>query len=292
MSFTGVLTALVTPLGEGGREVDLVALGELCERQIAAGVHGLIPCGTTGESPTLSHAEQVAVVRKVVAVARKRVPVLAGAGSSSTAHAVELAKAAREVGADGVLAVTPYYNRPTQAGLDAHFRAIAREGELPVVLYNVPGRTGVDLLPATVAALAREPGIVAIKEATGSIGRAQQILQAAPGFTVLSGDDVTMMALWAVGAQGVISVLSNPAPRETVTLWDHVQAGRWAEARALNLRLQPLCDALFVESNPIPVKFAMSLLGQARLEYRLPLTHPSARVQDQLGDALKGLGLL
>jgi len=292
MSFTGVLTALVTPLGEGGREVDLGALSALVDQQIAGGVHGLVPCGTTGESPTLSTAEQGRVVEAVVKAVRGRVPVVAGAGSNSTAHAVELARAARAAGAQAVLAVTPYYNKPSQEGLFQHFRAIADGGELPVVLYNVPGRTGVDLLPETIARLAAEvPRVVAIKEATASIARAQQILALAPRITVLSGDDFTMLALWAVGARGVISVLSNPAPRETAELWGHAAAGRWEQARALNQRLLPLMDALFVEANPIPVKYAMAMLGQAKLEYRLPLLPPSGKTQEQVRAALAGLGL-
>lgn len=275
--FRGAFTALVTPLRRapgGDLQLDEPAIVALAEAQIAAGIHGLVPCGTTGEASTLSHDEHLRVVELVVQVARGRVPVLAGAGANDTAAAIELARGCKARGADGTLQVTPYYNKPTQAGLVAHFRAIARESDLPVVLYNVPGRTACDLLPETVAELAEDPRIVGIKEATADLNRAarlRQLLGDRPDFTLLSGDDFTVFPFLALGGHGVISVTSNVAPAWVAGMCDAAAAGRWDDARALHDRHYPLARALFTAPNPIPVKAALALQGRCSPELRLPL---------------------
>jgi 4-hydroxy-tetrahydrodipicolinate synthase len=283
--FEGAFTALVTPFRDGA--VDEAALSALVEAQIAAGIDGLVPCGTTGESSTLTTDEHVRVIQVAVKQARGRVPIVAGAGANSTAEAIELARAAREVGADATLQVTPYYNRPSQEGLYRHFKAVAEAAPLPVVLYNVPTRTSCDLLPDTVARLADVPGIVAIKEATGSTTRATQIL-ARCDLTVLSGDDFTMFPLYAVGARGVISVLSNVAPGWVADMWDHVRAGRWDDARRIHFQIQPLTELLFAEPSPQPIKTALALRGAIADEVRLPLVPTSGPLRAKLAAALAG----
>jgi len=270
MKFFGAYTALVTPW-TGGR-LDEAALAAHVEAQIAGGIDGLVPCGTTGESPTLSHAEHVQVVEKVVSVCRGRVPVLAGAGSNSTREAIDLARACKAAGADGTLQITPYYNKPTQAGLVAHFTAIADAVDLPVVLYNVPGRTGVDLLPETVEVLARHERIVGIKEATGDMRRVFDLRRRCGGdFAILSGDDPTVLPLLAAGGDGVISVTSNLLPGLFADLCAAARGGDLARARALHARHLPLSEALFATTNPIPVKAALAMLGRIADELRLPL---------------------
>lgn len=290
MRFEGTLPALVTPFRDG--KVDEDALRALVERCIEGGVNGLVPCGTTGESVTLSEQEHERVVRAVVEQARGRVPVVAGAGTVSTSHTIELAKICQRAGADGLLLVCPYYNRPTQAGLEAHFRAVARACPLPAILYNIPGRTGVDLTVETLARLAEVPSIVAIKEATGNVLRSQQILaQCGDRFTVLSGDDALTLPVLAVGGQGVISVTANLLPRETsdvVRLWNE---GRVDRARALHLRLAPVHEAMFVEANPGPVKAALAARGLIAPEIRLPLVWPSAASEARIREALARAGL-
>jgi 4-hydroxy-tetrahydrodipicolinate synthase len=293
--FRGAYTALVTPLA--GDRLDEPAIVRLAQAQIAAGVHGLVPCGTTGEASTLSVAEHLRVVELVVQAAAGRVPVLAGAAANDTRKAIELARGCKQLGAAGTLQVTPYYNKPTQAGMVAHFTAIAEASELPVVVYNVPGRTGVDLLPETVATLARHPRIVGIKEATGDMVRAARIRELLPApdeFTLLSGDDFTLLPFLALGGHGVISVTSNLAPAWIARLCDAAAAGRWDEARALHYRQLPLCRALFGQPNPIPVKSAMALLGRCGADMRLPLVaiDPQSREGQSLADALQTLGLL
>lgn len=269
--FQGVYTALITPMSADG-SLDEAALARIVEAQLEGGVHGLVPCGTTGESTTLSHAEHVRVVEAVVRRVDGRVPVLAGAGSNSTHEAIELTRACRDLGVTGTLQVVPYYNKPPQAGLVRHFEGIADAVDLPIVLYNVPSRTACDLQAATVARLAQHPNIVGIKEATADMHRAAQVRElCGPDFCLLSGDDFTMLPLWAVGGDGVISVVSNPAPRLIRDLWDAFAAGDLARAQALNFRHLPLTRLLFVEPNPIPVKAAMHLLGLAGLEARSPL---------------------
>lgn len=298
--FRGALTALITPLRRdagGALELDEPALVALVEAQIAAGIHGLVPCGTTGEASTLSVAEHLRVVELVVKTARGRVPVLAGAGANNTDKAIELARACKQLGASGTLQVTPYYNKPTQAGLIAHFRAIAEASDLPVVLYNVPGRTGCDLLPETVAKLARDPRIVGIKDATADMNRAarlRELLRERPDFSLLSGDDFTVFPFLALGGHGVISVTSNVAPSWVAGLCDAAAAGRWDDARALHDRHYPLARALFTQPNPIPVKAALALQGRCTGELRLPLVPIDLQSRDgqALADALRALGLL
>lgn len=292
--FRGAYTALVTPFHHD--RLDEPAISRLVEQQIAAGVHGLVPCGTTGEAPTLSTSEHLRVVELTVQAAAGRVPVLAGASSYNTRHAIELARACKQLGAAGTLQVTPYYNRPTQAGLVAHFTAIAEASELPVVLYNVPARTGVDLQAETVATLAHHPLIVGIKEATGDmtrLARIRELLADNDRFALLSGDDFTLLPFLALGGHGVISVTSNVAPRWLAQLCDAAVAGQWDEARTWHYRQLALCRALFTQPNPIPVKSAMALLGRCHPDMRLPLLaiDPQSRDGQALADALHSLGL-
>jgi 4-hydroxy-tetrahydrodipicolinate synthase len=289
MTFEGAMTALVTPMRDG--RVDEPAFAALIEEQIASGIDALVPTGTTGESATLAFDEQVHVIAFTVKQVKKRVPVIAGTGANATARAIELAKAAREVGADGLLQVTPYYNRPSQDGMVRHFTAIAQAVPLPMVLYNVPSRTGCDLLPEAVERLAALPSVVGIKEATGSTTRATQIL-ARTKLTVLSGDDFTMFPLYAVGARGVISVLSNIAPRWVADMWDHACAGRWDAARAIHAQLQPLTELLFAEPSPAPIKAALALAGKMTDELRAPLYPVSDGLREKLRQALAAGGLL
>jgi 4-hydroxy-tetrahydrodipicolinate synthase len=286
--FSGVITAIVTPFRGGKLDED--ALRRLVNEQIAAGIDGLVPVGTTGESPTVSYEEHVRVIKVVVEETKRRVPVIAGTGGNATNEAIELSKAAREVGADGLLQVTPYYNKPTQDGLFRHFKAIVDEVPLPTVVYNVPSRTSCDLLPETVARLCELPAIVAIKEATGSALRAAQILaRCGDRLAVISGDDATAFPLYALGAKGCISVISNVVPADMAAMWDAAAAGDWARARALHYKLLPLSEGLFIETNPIPVKTALAMMGKIADELRAPL-YPMAganreKVRKLLADA-------
>ena len=288
--FEGAFTALVTPFREG--RVDERALRDLCERQIAAGIDGLVPCGTTGESVTLDSVEHAEVIRIVVGQAKGRVPVVAGAGTHSTRRTIALCHVAREMGADGVLLVTPYYNKPTQAGLEAHFRAVMAEHTLPAMLYNVPSRTACDMAADTVARLADVPGIVAVKEATGNVLRTQQIV-ASTGerFTVLSGDDGLTLGIMACGGKGVVSVASNVAPAEVADVVHRMRDGDVAGACALHLRMLPLYEALFCETNPGPVKHALARAGRLAPEVRLPLVWPSEASQHRVDAALEAAGV-
>jgi 4-hydroxy-tetrahydrodipicolinate synthase len=290
MSFVGTLPALVTPFKNG--EIDEEALRAIVERCIEGGVDGLVPCGTTGESVTLSEQEHARVVRIVVEQASKRVPVVAGAGTVSTKHTIELAQHCKHAGADGLLLVCPYYNRPTQEGLVAHFRAVAKACSLPAILYNIPGRTGVDLSVETLARLSDVPSIVGMKEATGNVLRSQQILATlGDRFTVLSGDDALTLPVLSVGGRGVISVTANLLPKETsdvVRLWN---AGKVAEARALHLRLAPVHESMFVEANPGPVKAAMAKRGLLQPELRLPLVWPKSSSMEKVWAALDRAGV-
>jgi 4-hydroxy-tetrahydrodipicolinate synthase len=289
--FTGVITALVTPLR--GDAVDEEALRRLCDEQIAGGVDGLVPVGTTGESPTLTNEEHLRVIQLVVEATKKRVPVIAGTGSNSTRETIEMSVAARKVGADGLLLVTPYYNRPGQEHLYRHFKAVVEAAPLPSVLYNVPSRTACDLLPETIARLAELPQVVAVKEATGSVLRASQILsRTGDRITVLSGDDASAFPLFAVGARGVISVVSNVAPALMSAMWDAAAAGDWNKARELHYRLLPLGECLFVEANPIPVKTALAMMGRIAEEIRPPLYPLAPQYRDKLQAQLNALGLL
>ena len=268
--FRGAYTALITPFRNG--EIDEGALRRLVEAQIAGGIDGLVPVGTTGESPTLSHAEHMRVVEIVFDAAAGRVPVLAGAGSNSTATAIEFAVECKRVGVAGTLQITPYYNKPTQDGLCTHFIAVAEASQLPVVVYNVPSRTASDLLPETVARLADHELIVGIKEATADMMRASQIReQCGPDFDLLSGDDGSLMPFLALGGDGVISVGSNIVPQLFSRMCAAAKAGRWDEARELHYKHLPLTRALFTVANPIPVKTAMARLGRCAPEIRAPL---------------------
>ena len=292
--FTGVITALVTPLR--GDALDEEALRRLVDEQIASGVDGLVPVGTTGESPTLTNEEHLRVIQLVVEATKKRVPVIAGTGSNSTRETIEMSAAARKVGADGLLLVTPYYNRPGQEHLYRHFKAVVEAVPLPSVLYNVPGRTACDLLPETIVRLAELPQVVGVKEATGSALRASQVLAQLGAkndqVALLSGDDATAFPLFALGARGVISVVSNVAPKQMSAMWDAAAAGDWKSARELHYRLLPLGEGLFVEANPIPVKTAMAMMGRIADEIRPPLYPLAPQYRDRLRAQLQELGVL
>ncbi|MDW7709973.1 MAG: 4-hydroxy-tetrahydrodipicolinate synthase [Deferrisomatales bacterium] len=289
--FGGTITALVTPFRDG--RVDEEAYRELIDWQIREGVSGIVPCGTTGESATLSHEEHNRVIDIAVEEARGRVPVIAGTGSNSTAEAVRLTCHAKEAGADGALLITPYYNKPTQEGLYRHYRAVAEEASFPLIPYNVPGRTGVNLLPETVARLADLPEVVGIKEATGDLQQVSDVLElCGDRLAVLSGDDFTVLPLLSLGGRGVISVLSNVIPAEVSAMVQAFEAGDLARARDLHFRTMPLARALFLETNPIPVKSALALMGRIRPELRLPLCPLQEGTGKKLAAVLRDCGLL
>jgi 4-hydroxy-tetrahydrodipicolinate synthase len=289
--FTGAITALVTPLR--GDAVDEESLRRLVEEQIAGGIDGLVPVGTTGESPTLNNEEHLRVIQIVVETVKKRVPVIAGTGSNSTRETIEMSEAARRVGADGLLLVTPYYNRPGQEHLYRHFKAVVEAVPLPSILYNVPGRTACDLLPETIARLCELRQVVGVKEATGSALRASQVIaRVGDRLAVLSGDDATAFPLFALGARGVISVVSNVAPALMSGMWDAAAAGDWKKARELHYRLFPLGEGLFVEANPIPVKAALAMMGRIADEIRPPLYPLAAQYRETLRAQLRELGLV
>ncbi|HLU50280.1 MAG TPA: 4-hydroxy-tetrahydrodipicolinate synthase [Planctomycetota bacterium] len=285
--FKGSFVALVTPFRDG--QVDLERLEELVEFHVQSGTSGLVPCGTTGESATLSHDEHRVVINAVVRKADGRIPVLAGTGSNSTDEAIELTRFAQETGADGALLITPYYNRPTQRGLVQHFLAIAEATDIPLILYNVPSRTGVNMLPPAVIEVAKHPNVVAIKEASGNIQQTVSILRSSD-ITVLSGDDALTLPLISVGARGVISVAANVVPSQMVDLVDLALEGNFAAARELHFRLDPLFEALFVETNPIPVKAALALRGRIGPEIRLPLTEATEETRRTLERVLDEVG--
>lgn len=292
MSFRGAFTALVTPFKNGA--VDEEAYRAFIEWQIEQGIDGVVPCGTTGEAATLSHTEQGEVIKICVDQVKGRVPVIAGAGSNNTREAIELVAMAKEAGADAALIITPYYNKPSPDGLVAHFKALAAEASMPYVLYNVPGRTGQNVLPKTIARIVKEvPEVVGCKEATGDMKQGTELIEACgPDFCVLSGDDFTALPLMAVGGKGVISVTSNIAPAKMAALCQAYFKDDGARAQALNLELMPLHRAMFVETNPIPVKTAVHLMGKMPLEFRLPLVPLEAAHLDSLKDALKAGCLL
>lgn len=287
----GCLTALVTPFKAG--RVDFDALTKLVDWQIECGVDGIVSVGTTGESATLDVEEHVAVIAATVKACRGRVPVIAGAGGNATTEALELSKASEAAGADGLLHVTPYYNRPSQEGLYQHFAAIAQATKLPIVLYNVPTRTGCDLLTDTVARLAVFDNIVAIKDATGNMVRGSELVaKVGKRMTVLSGDDGTALPLYAVGGRGVISVVSNVAPREMADMWDHVRAGEWDKANQLHHKLRVLNQLLFAEPSPAPTKAALSLLSRCTVDVRLPLISATPKLVEELRAEMVAQGLL
>jgi 4-hydroxy-tetrahydrodipicolinate synthase len=286
---SGVFTALVTPFRDG--ELDEEALRALVERQLEAGVAGLVPCGSTGESATLSHAEHRRVVELVVEAVNRRALVVAGTGSNNTREAVELTLHAKRAGADAALLISPYYNKPTQQGIARHYAAVARETAFPLLVYNVPGRTASNVLPDTLAGLARLDEVVGVKEASGDVDQVAHVVAACgPDFSVLSGDDSLTLPILAVGGHGVISTCSNVAPREMVALVQAACAGDFARARELHLRLLPLFDVLFCETNPIPVKAALALQGLVGEEIRLPLTPLTPANRERLRVVLKELG--
>ncbi|MEY4199666.1 MAG: 4-hydroxy-tetrahydrodipicolinate synthase [Verrucomicrobiota bacterium] len=291
--FTGTYTAIVTPFKKSG-QLDETALERLIKLQVKGGVDGIVPVGTTGESPTLDYEEHIRVIELAVKFAGGRVKVLAGTGANSTSEAIYLTKAAEEVGADGSLQVAPYYNKPTQAGLYQHFRAIANATELPLVLYSIPGRCGIEIGVDTVKHLAGEcPNIVAIKEAGGSCDRVSQ-LRAALGrhFNILSGDDSLTLPFMSVGAEGVISVASNLIPREVCHMVDYFRSGRPDAALKLHAKYYPLFKDLFIETNPVPVKAALALMGLVEENYRLPLVPMSSANRTVLKATMKACGLL
>lgn len=289
--FRGSITALITPFRNG--KVDEKAFRDFVDWQIQQGTHGLVPCGTTGESPTLSHEEHMRVVELTVEVANGRVPVLAGTGSNSTAEAIELTKHAKRAGADGALVVTPYYNKPTQEGLLLHYRAIADAVDLPIVIYNIPARSVVEMSVATMAQLAKHPNIVGVKDATADLARPLRTrLEIGEEFVQLSGEDGTAVAFLAHGGVGCISVSANIAPALNAQMQDAWQLESYEDVFRIRDILCPLNDAMFVETNPAPVKFAAYMLGKCQPETRLPLAPLSVKSQARVEEALRAAGLL
>ncbi len=290
--FTGCGTAMVTPF-RGDGTLDEETLRKLIARQMEAGIDFLVPCGTTGESPTLTHEEHVRVVEITVEMAKGRVPVLAGAGGYNTAEVIAMARELAALGVDGILSVTPYYNKPTQEGLYQHYRAIAEAVHLPIVLYSVQGRTGINIEPATVVRLAAIRNIVGIKEASGSIAQMAAILNAVPeDFVVLSGDDAITLPLIALGGRGVISVVSNEIPAEMTEMVRLALRGNIWGAREIHRRFHPLMEVNFVESNPGPVKTAMAEMGLLEPVWRLPLVAPKRENRERIVGVLNSLGLV
>jgi 4-hydroxy-tetrahydrodipicolinate synthase len=289
--FTGTGTALVTPFRMDG-SLDEPTLRRLVERQIEAGVEFLVPCGTTGESPTLSREEHLRIVEITVEIARGKVPILGGAGGYNTAEVLALARELAGIGVDGILSVTPYYNKPTQEGLFQHYRAIAKAISLPVILYSVQGRTGVNIEPATVKRLAQIENIVGIKEASANVSQMAAILNAVPDeFIVLSGDDAITLPVISLGGRGVISVVSNEIPAEMSRLTRAALQGDFQTAREIHRRFHPLMEINFVESNPIPVKAAMAEMGLLEPAWRLPLVAPKAENRARIREVLESLDL-
>jgi 4-hydroxy-tetrahydrodipicolinate synthase len=290
--FTGTGTALVTPFRTDG-SLDETALRSLVKRQLDAGINFLVPCGTTGESPTLAHAEHLRVVELTLEIAKGKVPVLAGAGGYNTAEVISLAKELQHLGADGILSVTPYYNKPTQEGLFQHFKAIASAVNLPIILYSVQGRTGVNIEPSTVLRLSQIQNIVGIKEASGNISQMGAILNLVPkDFLVLSGDDSLTLPLISLGGRGLISVASNEIPAEMTRLVQSALSGDFAEARRLHFQYLSLMDINFVESNPIPVKAALAEMGLLQPVWRLPLVSPKPENLARIRAVLESLNLI
>lgn len=290
--FTGCGTALVTPFREDG-SLDEDTLRRLVSRQVKSGVDFLVPCGTTGESPTLSHREHLRIVEITVQEANGRIPILAGAGGYDTAHVIGLVGELKRLGVSGILSVTPYYNKPTQEGLYQHYRAIAESTTLPIVVYSVQGRTSVNVEPATLLRLAEISNIVGVKEASGNIGQIASILMRAPdSFAVLAGDDALTIPVIALGGRGVISVVANEIPAEFAELTHAAMAGDFARARSLQKKYQNLMEANFVETNPGPVKFAMARMGLLNPVWRLPMVEPQAAAQRKIETALDSLALV
>ena len=289
--FKGALTALVTPFKDGS--IDEEALRGHIERQIEGGIDGLVPCGTTGESATLTHEEHRRVIEIAVETAKGRVPVIAGTGSNSTAESVMLTGFAKEAGADAALIITPSYNKPSQEGLFQHYRTVAESVDLPILLYNVPSRTAVNMSPETTARLSKIGSIIGIKEATGNLEQVSETLRLArEGFILLSGDDSATLPILSVGGHGVISATANLVPGDMAGMCSAFEEGRIKEARELHERLLPLCMAMFIETNPVPVKTALSMMGLIGEELRLPLVAMAAENKEILKRALKDYGLI
>ena len=289
--FTGSMVALVTPFKDG--KVDWQSLENLIEFHIQSGTRGIVPCGTTGESATLSHEEHDTVVKTVVNTVNKQVPVIAGTGSNSTAEAVRLTRAAEKAGADGALMISPYYNRPTQEGIYQHYRKVASEVGIPIIVYNIPGRTGSKIEPETLARMAEIDNIAGVKEATGSVDQAIDVIRlCGDRLAVYSGEDSLIFSLMALGGKGVISTVANVAPKQTAELAETCLTGDWEKGRALQFKLIPLVRSLFTETNPIPVKTALSLMGKCSGELRLPLTPMAEGNLKKLNQAMADFGLL
>ncbi|MDI6727846.1 MAG: 4-hydroxy-tetrahydrodipicolinate synthase [Thermodesulfovibrionales bacterium] len=289
--FKGSIVAIVTPFKNG--KFDEKTYGDLIEWHIKQGTHGIVPCGTTGEASTLEFEEHYRVIEVAVKAANKRIPVIAGTGANSTDEAIEITKKAKKLGADGALLVTPYYNKPTQEGLYRHYKAVADAVKIPIVLYNVPGRTAVNMLPSTVARLTECKNIVGIKEATGDMKQASELIRlCGDRLTVLSGDDFTTLPLLALGGHGAISVTANVAPKDSAEMYNAWANGDIAKARELHYKLEPINSAMFIETNPIPVKTALVMMGKIREEFRLPLCEMSKSNKEKLKGVLKSAKII
>jgi 4-hydroxy-tetrahydrodipicolinate synthase len=289
--FEGSIVAIVTPFRNG--KVDEKALGDLIEWHIANGTRAIVPCGTTGESATLDYDEHYRVIEITVKVVNRRVPVIAGTGANATDETIMITQKAKELNADGALLVSPYYNKPTQEGVYRHYKAVAETVDLPIVLYNVPGRTALNILPPTVARLAEIRNIVAIKEATGDMKQVSEVIRlCGDRMSVISGDDFTTLPLMALGGKGVISVSANVAPKEVADMCRLWAQGKHDEARSLHFRLEPLNQAMFIETNPIPVKTGLAMMGKIEEEFRLPLCEMSEANREKLRTVLKDFGLI
>ena len=290
--FKGAFVAIVTPFSDG--KIDEKELIDLIEFQIGGGTNGIVPCGTTGEAATMSHEEHHQVVELTIKTVNGRVPVVAGTGSNSTAETIELTRHAKEAGADGALVITPYYNKPSQEGLYQHFKAVAEAADLPIILYNVPSRTSVNMLPATVARCAQIPNIVGIKEATGDLNQISEVIRLCPDdFTVLSGDDFTSMATVAIGGQGVISVTSNVAPADMASLMAAALDGDFAKARQIHYKMFPLFQAMFFDTNPVPAKTTLALMGKIKAANpRLPISEMNEAALARMKKVIAEYGLI
>jgi len=289
--FKGSIVAIVTPFKNG--KFDEKAYGDLIEWHISQGTHGIVPCGTTGEASTLDFDEHYRVIEVAVKVVNKRIPVIAGTGANSTEEAITLTRKAKELGADGALLVTPYYNKPTQEGLYKHYKIIADTVDIPIVLYNVPGRTAVNMLPSTVARLMECKNIVALKEATGDMKQASELIRlCGDRLALISGDDFTTYTMLALGGRGAISVTANIAPKDSAEMFNAWQRGDISKARELHYKLEPLNYAMFIETNPIPVKTSLALMGKIQEEFKLPLCEMSSANKEKLKGVLVSAGII
>lgn len=289
--FKGSIVAIVTPFKKG--VFDEKAYCDLIEWHIAQGTHGIVPCGTTGEASTLDFDEHFRVIEVAVKAAKKRIPVIAGTGSNATDEAVVLTRKAKELGADGALLVTPYYNKPTQEGLYRHYKAVAEAVDIPIILYNVPGRTAVNMVPSTVARLMEFRNIVALKEATGDMKQASELIRlCGDRLCLLSGDDFTTFTMLALGGKGGISVTANVAPGDSAEMYNSWERGDFTKARELHFKLEPVNSAMFIETNPVPVKTALALMGRIEEDFRMPLCEMSSANREKLKSALQSAGIL